>query len=71
MAKVIVDLDEEMHRMTQLRAYTARDLAQRKLAEMEAWIDAERQRRGLAPVTNDSGKIIGWTRTRPQYPGGR
>ena len=49
----------------------ARQIAEQRLDEVEARIDAERQRRGLAPVTNDSGKVIGWTRTRPQVPGGR
>jgi L-amino acid N-acyltransferase YncA len=49
----------------------ARQAAERRLDEIEAWLDAERQRRSLAPVTNDSGKVIGWTRTRPQVPGGR
>jgi len=71
MAYVEVDTKTQLRRMTALRDYQARELASHKLDEIEARLDAERQRRSLAPVTNDSGKIIGWTRTRPQVPGGR
>ena len=44
--------------------YMARDLAARKLDEIEARLVEERQRRCMAPVTTDTGAVIGWVRTR-------
>jgi phenylalanine-4-hydroxylase len=49
----------------------ARQQAERRLDELEAALDRERQRRGLQPVTNDDGTIIRWVHTRQQTPGGR
>jgi hypothetical protein len=48
-----------------------RELAGRRLAELEAQLDAERQRRGMAPIKSDTGAILGWVHTLPQFPGGR
>jgi hypothetical protein len=49
----------------------ARQQAERRLDEVEAHVQNERERRGLQPVVTDTGKIIAWVRTRPQSPGGR
>jgi len=58
----------------QLRRYRdvlARQLAERRLDELETAVLHERERRGLQPVTTDTGKVIAWVHTRPQTPGGR
>ncbi len=49
----------------------ARALAAQRLDEVEAHIQNERERRGMQPVTTDTGKIIRWVHTRQQTPGGR
>jgi hypothetical protein len=49
----------------------ARQLAEIRLDEVEAHVHDERQRRGLQPVTTDTGTIIAWVHTRQQTPGGR
>ncbi len=49
----------------------ARQLAERRLDEVEAHVHDERQRRGMEPVTTDTGKVIAWVHTRQQTPGGR
>jgi hypothetical protein len=49
----------------------ARQAAVQRLDEVEAHIQSERQRRGMEPVTTDTGKVIAWVHTRPQSPGGR
>jgi hypothetical protein len=37
---------------------------------LDRHIQSERQRRGMEPVTTDTGKVIAWVHTRPQTPGG-
>jgi hypothetical protein len=49
----------------------ARQLAERRLDEVERHVQNERQRRGLQPVVTDTGKVIAWVRTRPQPQEGR
>jgi hypothetical protein len=49
----------------------ARQQAERRLDELDAALDRERQRRGLKPITCDNGTIVAWVRTRPQSPGER
>ncbi len=49
----------------------ARQLAERRLDELDAALQHERQRRGLQPVTTDTGKVIAWVRTRQQPKEGR
>lgn len=53
-----------LQRLTRLNDYMARDLAEQKLAEIEERVKAERERRGLQPVTTDTGQVIAWVRTR-------
>ncbi len=48
-----------------------RDAAERRLDELETALQHERQRRGMQPITSDTGAILGWVDTRPQAPGGR
>ena len=49
----------------------ARQAAEQRLTELETALDRERQRRGMQPITTDTGKIIRWVRTRPQSIGER
>jgi uncharacterized protein involved in exopolysaccharide biosynthesis len=49
----------------------ARELAEQRLAELEAQLAQARERRGMAPIKSDTGAILGWVDTRPQVPGGR
>ncbi len=49
----------------------ARQQAERRLDELETALQHERQRRGLQPVTTDTGKVIAWVRTRSQSIGER
>jgi len=49
----------------------ARQQAERRLDELETALLHERQRRGLEPVTTDTGKVIAWVRTRSQSIGER
>jgi hypothetical protein len=49
----------------------ARQLAERRLDELDAALDRERQRRGLQPIVTDTGVTLGWVRTLPQSPGER
>ncbi len=62
----------------QLRRYRAhlerdrvRELAEQRLAELEAQLAQARARRGMQPIKSDTGAILGWVDTRPQFPGGR
>ena len=48
----------------------ARQAAERRLDELDAALQHERQRRGMAPIMSDDGAILGWVHTRPQTPGG-
>ncbi len=48
----------------------ARQQAAIRLDEVETYLQHERQKRGLEPVTCDNGKVIAWVRTRPQQPTG-
>ena len=49
----------------------ARQAAVQRLDEVEAHIQSERQRRGMAPITSDNGEVLGWVRTRSQSIGER
>ncbi len=49
----------------------ARQVAERRLDELETALDHERQKRGMQPITCDNGTVLGWVRTRPQSPGER
>ncbi len=49
----------------------ARQAAEQRLNELDAALEHERQRRGLQPVTTDTGKVIAWVRTRQQPQEGR
>jgi hypothetical protein len=49
----------------------ARQAAAQRLDQLDRHIQSERQRRGMEPVTTDTGKVIAWVHTRPQVPGGR
>ncbi len=49
----------------------ARQLAERRLNELETALEHERERRGMKPIMSDTGAILGWVRTRPQTPGER
>lgn len=49
----------------------ARQLAERRLNELETALDRERERRGMQPIMSDTGAVLGWVRTRPQTPGER
>ncbi len=53
------------------RDQLARQQAAIRLDELETALLHERERRGMAPVTNDDGTIIRWVHTRQQTPGGR
>ena len=53
------------------RDVLARQQAERRLNELETALEHERQRRGLKPITTDTGEVLGWVRTRPQAPGER
>jgi outer membrane protein assembly factor BamD (BamD/ComL family) len=44
----------------------ARQAALARLDEVERHVQQERERRGLAPVTTDTGKVIAWVNTRQQ-----
>ncbi len=58
----------------QLRRYRERlerDAAERRLEALEARLADLRERRGMQPITSDTGAILGWVDTRPQAPGGR
>ncbi len=48
----------------------ARQVAAQRLDQLDRHIQSERQRRGMEPVTTDTGKVIAWVHTRPQTPGG-
>jgi len=58
-------------RQEKYRDVLARQQAERRLDELETALDRERQRRGLQPITTDSGKVIAWVRTRQQPTGGK
>ncbi len=49
----------------------ARQAAVQRLDELDAALQHERQRRGMAPIMSDTGAILGWVRTRPQPQEGR
>ncbi len=49
----------------------ARQLAEQRLNELDAALQHERERRGMAPIMSDTGAILGWVRTRPQPQEGR
>jgi hypothetical protein len=58
-------------RQEKYRDVLARQQAERRLDELETVLDHERQRRGLQPVTTDTGKVIAWVRTQAPAPGGK
>ncbi len=49
----------------------ARQAAEQRLDEIERRVQNERQKRGMQPITTDTGKVLGWVHTRPQTPGER
>jgi hypothetical protein len=49
----------------------ARQVAEQRLTDLETAVQHERQRRGMEPITTDTGKVIAWVRTRPQTLGGK
>jgi len=53
------------------RDVLARQIAEQRLDEVERRVQHERERRGMEPITTDTGAVIGWVRTRPQSPGDR
>ena len=53
------------------RDHLARAQAEQRLDALETALDRERERRGMAPVTNDDGTIIRWVHTRQQPQKGR
>ncbi len=58
-----MDNKKVIHRLTQLNDRLAREQAEQRLDEIERNVMHERQRRGMQPVTQDDGTIIGWVRT--------
>ncbi len=48
-----------------------RDAAERRLEALEARLADLRERRGMAPITSDTGAILGWVDTRQQPKGER
>ena len=58
----------------QLRRYRERlerDAAVRHLEALEARLADLRERRGMQPITSDTGAILGWVDTRPKSIGER
>ncbi len=49
----------------------ARQAALARLDEVERRVQQERERRGMEPITSDTGAILGWVRTRSQSIGER
>ncbi len=46
----------------------ARELAEQRLAELEAQLAQARARRGMKPIVSDTGVTLGWVDTLPQFP---